>query len=148
MDRRLELPVGIVLGLLETAEAGIRAAALAGRRLFPRRRRGLALHPGDNTPLWNLLVSRTNRYLKVRGSKNQLARLLGVPRQRIFDCFKARKACLDAERTLMLLGWLAGREQGKLFNANVLSPPPEGEFAPLPRYPGRRASSARPRARK
>jgi hypothetical protein len=143
MDPRLELPASIVLGLLEGAEAGIRAAALAGRRLFPRRRRGLALHPGENTPLWNLLVNRANRHLKVRGSKNQLARLLGVPRQRIFDCLKARKACLDAERTLMLLGWVAGREQGKNFNANVLPPPSEGEFAPLPRYARRRASSAR-----
>jgi hypothetical protein len=47
------------------------------------------------------------------GSKVRLARFLGLPRQRMQDCLKARHAALDAERTLLLLCWVSARQQGR-----------------------------------
>jgi len=35
-----------------------------------------------------------------------------VPRQRVNDYLQARTACPDAERTLLLLCWVALRRQG------------------------------------
>jgi hypothetical protein len=84
-----------------------------------------ALPPGPDTPLWNELVRQVQPYLGRWGSKSQLARLLGVPRQRLQACFKAKYACLDAERTLQLLGWLGFLQRG-------------GQLVPLV-IPGRRS---------
>lgn len=122
MDPRFRILGELILDVLEAADEAARQAARAGRRIFPRRKRGVILHPGPATPLWNILVERANRHLKVRGSKAQLARLLGLPRQRIQDCLKARTACLDAERTLMLLCWLAGRARGRHFSVPEAPP--------------------------
>ncbi len=113
MHPRLEIPAGLGLALYQAAAATARAAARQGRLMFPRRKRGLTLQPGSYTPLWNALVARAAPHLAKRGRKAQLARLLGLPRQRLQDCLKAKKACLDAERTLMLLCWIAAREQGR-----------------------------------
>lgn len=92
------------------------AAALRQRRAIRaarnRRLTRLALRPGPATPLWNELVWQIQPHLRRRGSKAQLARLLGVPRQRLQACFKAKYACLDAERTLQLVGWLAFFQRG------------------------------------
>jgi len=66
----------------------------------------LTLRPGSDTPLWNELVRQIRPHLRKRGSKAKLARLLGLPRQRLQDCLKAQSASLDAERTLQLIGWL------------------------------------------
>lgn len=115
MDPRFRLIGEIILGMLEATDLAVRETARAGRRIFPRRRRGRTLRPGPATPMWNILVDRANRQMRVRGSKAHLARLLGVPRQRIQECLKARTACLDAERTLMLLCWLAGQARGRPF---------------------------------
>lgn len=107
--------------LLEMAESLIDASIKAARESRRRRRerarrdalgRRLALRPGPDTPLWNELVRQMQPYLRRRGSKAQLARLLGVPRQRLQACFKARYACLDAERALQLLGWLGFFQRG------------------------------------
>jgi len=69
--------------------------------------------------------------LRKYGAKAQLARLLGLPRQRLQDCLKAGSASLDAERTLLLLGWLGFFQRG-------------GELTPVVR-PGRpRHKSAQP----
>lgn len=106
-----------------------RAQALA-RRDPNRVRRGLTLRPGPETPLWNELVRRVRPHLRAYGSKAQLARLLGLPRQRLQDCLKAGSASLDAERTLLLLGWLAFFERG-------------GEIKPVVR-PGRPRRGSRP----
>ncbi len=111
MHPRIELVGGLALALFEAAAASARAAARAGRLVFPRRKRGLILSPGPGTPLWNVLLTRAAPHLRKRGSKAQLARMLGLPRQRLQDCLKARSACLDAERTLMLLCWLARRSR-------------------------------------
>jgi len=98
------------------------ALAAASRAVDARRRRrapkrGLALQPGPDTPLWNELVRQVRPHLRQRGSKVQLARLLNVPRQRLYVCLKAERGCLDAERTLLLLAWLWARRQGRVLTA-------------------------------
>lgn len=87
------------------------------RRDPHRPRRGATLRPGPETPLWNELVRAVRPHLRRRGAKNQLARLLGISRQRLYVCLRAQRACLDAERTLLLLTWLSAREQGREFMA-------------------------------
>ena len=78
----------------------------------PRRGTGRTLRPGTQTPLWNALVKQALPYLGKRGSKVRLARFLGLPKQRLQDCLKARHAALDAERTLRLFCWVTARQQG------------------------------------
>jgi len=74
-----------------------------------------------DTPLWNELVRRVAPHLARRGSKAQLARQLGLPRQRLQDCLKSKHAMLDGERTLLLLTWLTAKERGR-----ELGTPPNG----------------------
>ncbi len=115
---RLELPAGLALALFEAAARTARAATKAMEaRPTARPRRGLTLRPGRETPLWNELVAAAGPWLNQRGSKAQLARILGVPRQRLHDCLKAGSACLDAERALLLLCWIAARQQGRELTA-------------------------------
>jgi hypothetical protein len=104
------IPAAIFNLLYEAAEAGAHGLVHAVKQ---RRRRhvGATLRPGPHTPLWNTLVEATLPLLQQHGSKAQLARILGVPRQRLQDCLKARTACLDAERTLLLLCWVSARHQ-------------------------------------
>lgn len=99
-----------LLALFDASAAAIRVTA---RQV--RRQRGLfqTLHPGKSTPLWNELVRSAQPFLIKRGSKVRLARFLGVPRQRLQVCLKAGSACLDAERTLLLLCWVTARQQGR-----------------------------------
>lgn len=107
----------LILILYEAAANGSRAAARRGWRLQPQRQRNFALKPGPATPLWNELVRQSAPFLRKRGTKAHLSRILGVPRQRLQDSLKARTACLDAERTLLLLGWLAAQKQGRELTA-------------------------------
>jgi hypothetical protein len=72
----------------------------------PRRSRGRTLRPGAATPLWNELVKTVHLNLRRRGAKVNLARYLGIHRQRLHVLIVSRQACPDAERTLMLLVWL------------------------------------------
>ena len=92
----------------------LEAAQRAARARLVRRpaKGGRALLPGPDTPLWNELVRQVRPHLRRRGSKNLLAHLLGISRQRLHLCLKARRASLDAERTLLLLAWLQARQQG------------------------------------
>lgn len=109
----------LALGLYDAAEFVRLAAARKikeARRPAPRRGVGRTLRPGVSTPLWNELVKLAVPLLGKYGSKVQLARFLGLPRQRIQDCLKARHAALDAERTLLLLCWVSARQQGKELN--------------------------------
>lgn len=108
----MELPAELCLALFEAAAASARVAARLMRPERPPRRVGQTLRPGHATPLWNELVRQARPFLRRRGDKVGLARILGLPRQRIQDCLKARHACLDAERTLLLLCWVARRKQG------------------------------------
>jgi len=109
----LKISGDMALGLFAAASQTARYAARQGRRLWPRRRRGRCLSPGAGTPLWNQLLVRARPHLQKRGSKAHLARLLGLPRQRLQDVLKTQKACLDAERTLWLLCWIVAREHGR-----------------------------------
>lgn len=104
--------MGDVAGiLLELAEASLRESA-ARRRKVRRRRIGETLHPGIATPLWNELLRQAQPLLRRWGEKAQLARQLGIDRQRLNHCLKAGRACLDGERTLLLLCWVAARQRG------------------------------------
>ncbi len=102
--------------LLDAAEAALaeaqRARAERAKLAVRPPRRCLTLRPGLDTPLWNELVKQVRPHLRKYGAKAQLARLLGLPRQRLQDCLKAQSACLDAERTLLLLGWLGFFQRG------------------------------------
>ena len=94
------------------------AAAESARRTAGKLKRrpskcGLTLLPGADTPLWNELVRQVVPLLWRQGSKVHLARILGVSRQRLQVCLKAKKAFLDAERTLLLLAWLAAQHRGR-----------------------------------
>ncbi len=105
-----KLPFELALQLFQAAlGAASRAADARRRRRAPKR--GLTLQPGPDTPLWNELVRQVRPHLRQRGSKAQLARLLGLPRQRLQVCLKAERGCLDAERTLLLLAWLCARRE-------------------------------------
>ena len=101
----------LLVSSVECAVAAARQARFVRRKspVGPQRR---VLAPGPATPLWNELVRQILPHLRRRGSKAQLARLLGVPRQRLQACFKAKYACLDAERTLQLVGWLVFFQRG------------------------------------
>ena len=111
---RLQIPAGIGLALFDAAQAAARAAARKGRGLRRRQaNRNTTLKPGNDTPLWNELVQLALPYLRERGSKTRLARLLGLERQRLQVCLKTRAACLDGERTLLFLCWLAAQQQGR-----------------------------------
>src|SRR6478736_4699758 len=98
--------------LYAAAEAGAHGLVHAVK-LRRRRHVGATLRPGPDTPLWNTLVREALPLLRRRGSKAQLARILGVPRQRLQDCLKAKTACLDAERTLLLLCWISAQQQNR-----------------------------------
>lgn len=109
----LQLPVAVIDTLYDLADNSARAAAKTLRSSRPRRRLGQTLRPGSATPLWNELVRQITPHLKIYGSKAKLARILGLPRQRMQDALKSRAACLDAERTLLLLCWLGRKQQGR-----------------------------------
>lgn len=74
---------------------------------------GCTLKPGLDTPTWNALVEAVRPHLNKRGEKAQLARILLVHRGRVHDYFVRRTAMPDAERTLLLLQWLALRQAGR-----------------------------------
>ena len=93
-----------------TREVGIQAVKLAHDR---HRKSFRTLQPGPDTPLWNELRRRVAGQLGKRGEQSLLARFLGIPRQRLHLMIKARAASPDAERTLLLLAWVAAREQGR-----------------------------------
>ena len=110
----LKFTGGIVLILAEAAEQSARKAMRAVRHHY-RKRVGATVRPGANTPLWNELVKQAQPHLRRRGSKTDLARLLKLPRQRVHDCLKAKSACLDAERALQLMCWVAAKQQNRPF---------------------------------
>ncbi len=103
--------LALTVELLREAAARL---AREGRLAAPdrRRKRGWTLQPGPDTPAWNELVRRVAPYLRKRGDKVRLARLLGLSRQRLHQLLVARTACADAERTLLLVGWLQAKSSG------------------------------------
>jgi hypothetical protein len=107
---RLETALEVGGVLVAAAEAAARAVKKA--RAKARGPRGETLHPGPGTPLWNelSLVLRNQKWKF--GEKANLARILGVPRQRVDDYIVGQRRLPDAERTLLLLHWLASRQNG------------------------------------
>src|SRR5687767_7300901 len=89
------------------------AVLSARKKLHARldKQTGHVLQPGSGTPLWNELAKAVQKHLRHRGDKAKLARMLGVPRQRLHLLIVAKTACPDAERTLLLLAWLAARQR-------------------------------------
>ena len=109
---RADVVVGLAHYLLETALENLRKEDHVNKP--PRRSRlGSTLQPGPDTPVWNELVRLAAPYLRKRGDKVRLARLLGLSRQRLHQIMVSRTACADAERTLLLLAWLQDRRQGR-----------------------------------
>lgn len=83
-------------------------ARVARKAVAPKpARRGATLRPGLRTPLWNALAALARARLVRRGEKSKLARILGVPPQRVHGYFVAGTEMPDAERTLIVLAWLA-----------------------------------------
>jgi hypothetical protein len=108
----LPVPLELVEELIAAAFHAARSARKQARAKPRPGRRSLTLRPGPETPLWNALVRQIRPHLRKYGAKAQLARLLDLPRQRQQDCLKAGSASLDAERTLLLLGWLGFFQRG------------------------------------
>jgi hypothetical protein len=113
----MAMSADLLLILFEAAAASLRAGARRRERARPRPRIGQTLRPGPATPLWNELLKQALPHLRKRGEKVKLARILGVPRQRVNDYLRARTACPDAERALLLLCWVARRQQGRELTA-------------------------------
>ena len=88
-----------------------RVANAQAPRAAPRR--GMTLRPGRGTPMWNALVGCARPHLAARGEKAKLGRMLGVHPSRVHQYVKAGTAMPDAERTLMLLHWVAQKRSGR-----------------------------------
>lgn len=87
------------------------AADTRRRRAYAQRKRiGETRRPGPETPLWNGLVKRVRPRLAKWGSQANLARVLGIPRQRVHDYFVSRTRMPDAEGVLHVMLWLAAEE--------------------------------------
>ena len=111
LPRQLDVPAEMAVSLMEAAVEAARHNAKKILRLR-RPRRGQTLHPGVDTPLWNVLAGAVEAQLTRYGEKARLARVLGLPRQRVHDFLRARRHLPDAERTLLLLAWLHARRNG------------------------------------
>ena len=111
LSARLNRELVIVEPLVVLARELTRAANRVHHGLT-RRRCGATLRPGPQTPMWMALVLMVAPLLRPRGEKSRLARILGVPPQRVHEYFVRRTSAPDAERTLLLIHWLAQRRQG------------------------------------
>jgi hypothetical protein len=105
---RLDVPLAVGETLIFVARELTR---IANTQLMPRRRRrGATVRPGPSTPMWNALSLAVRAQLRVHGEKSRLARILGVPPQRVHEFLMAKSAMPDAERTLLLLVWLSQKQ--------------------------------------
>jgi hypothetical protein len=109
---QLSFPAELSFIIAEAAADSIRRA-LKPVRAARRPRRGSTLRPGVQTPLWNALAAAVRARLTRYGEPAKLARLLGLPRQRMHELLNARTHQPDAERTLLLLIWLQARTEGR-----------------------------------
>jgi hypothetical protein len=108
----LNLTIAIADGLTSAAQELIKASRKK-YHVAHRRRVGSTLRPGAETPTWNALVLEMRPYLRKRGEKINLARWLGVYPSRVHEYFQQRRSMPDAERTLLLLQYLALRRAGR-----------------------------------
>jgi hypothetical protein len=95
------------------ARQSAQAYRIAQRRRSRRGRGGATLRPGDETPLWNELRRQLRPHLRQYGRQANLARLLGLPRQRVNAFVTGGGQMPDAERTLQLIAWLMAMRQGR-----------------------------------
>lgn len=95
------------------ASQSSQAFRIAMRRRSRRGRGGATLRPGDETPLWNELRRQLRPHLRSYGRQANLARLLGLPRQRINAYVTGGGQMPDAERTLQLIAWLMAMRRGR-----------------------------------
>ena len=102
----------LVMAIVQEAAAGALEAREA-RRFRNRRRTGATLRPGKDTPLWNDLRKAVRSSVRKYGDQAKLARVLGLPRQRVNGFLTGGGEMPDAERTLLLLGWLAAARDGR-----------------------------------
>jgi len=107
----LALPVDLAVALAAAAVTSIQRSVKKVHHAR-RPRRGATLKPGVQTPLWNELAAAVQVRLTRYGEKAKLARILGMPRQRVHEMLRARHHMPDAERTLQLLVWLQARSTG------------------------------------
>ena len=112
LPARMKQLMPLVELLIFAAEASAKAAR-ATYQDRTRKRIGATLRPGAATPLWNELVTAAREQLARYGDKARLARILGVPRQRVHQYLRDASACPDAERTLLLLAWVHARRNGR-----------------------------------
>ncbi len=106
---KLDLIVAMLDGLTRLSQEVAREMA---QQLRVPRRRGGTLRPGLDTPCWNALRTAVKPHLKRRGSRALLAHYLGVAPGRVYEFFTKNSAMPDAERTLMLMQWLASVRAG------------------------------------
>ena len=108
---RLALLEGLTEGLAYAAQETVKAARKAYKD-HTRVSRGATTRPGPETPLWNELAAEARGLIRHYGEKANLARFLGVPRQRVHQYLMDKSAGPDAERTLLLLAWVHARRSG------------------------------------
>ena len=104
--------VNLIPNLIEQLLAEAAASVLEARQKKRHRRRrrvGATLRPGRGTPLWNELRKPVRIATSKRGEQAKLARVLGLPRQRVNSYLTSGRQMPDAERTLLMVGWLAAR---------------------------------------
>ena len=106
IPRSLELPIQLADIILQ-ASASYAAQSIKAFQIGRRPKRGVTLRPGRETPLWNELRAQLRPHLHRYGTQANLARLLGLHRQRVNAFVTSRTQMPDAERTLQLLAWLA-----------------------------------------
>jgi hypothetical protein len=114
---KLDLPVALadllVAASVTMAQQAGQAFRLELQRRTVRRKGGNTLRPGPQTPLWNELRRQLRPHLLRYGHQANLARLLGLPRQRVNAFVTGGGEMPDAERTLQLLAWLMSVQCGK-----------------------------------
>lgn len=103
VDPRLRLPMALAEAILDAAVEMAKQSSRAFRIARPHVPSGATLRPGKDTPLWNELRAQLRPHLCKRGQQASLARLLGLPRQRINAFVTGGGEMPDAERTLQLL---------------------------------------------
>ena len=93
--------------------AGDEALRALRKQLRPRRKGSYKTRrPGPYTPMWNQCLIELRNELKAYRSKVQLARYLGIPKQRLSDFLAGHRRMPDAEVTLQMLHWLVAKRSG------------------------------------
>ncbi len=100
------IPSELTLSLLEAAADLAQRARNSASAPAVRPKRGGTLRPSRETRLWNELRAQLLPHVRRHGDQAQLARLLGLPRQRVNAYLTQGTQMPDAERTLQLIAWL------------------------------------------